>query len=123
MTLLSTLRTELVAPLGELGINTYTHLPGRMALPGAAVMAGSPYIEQGDTFGSKTVRFSVVLAIPTGTNQAETEALDDLIEAAQAALEADGWLVESVAQPFSMSFNNTEGLVTQITVTTPVTFI
>lgn len=122
MGVLTDLRTDIATALAPTGLNTYTHIPGRMALPGAFVMAGSPYIEQGDTFGSRTVRFGVVLATQTGSNQAETTALDDLIEQAQAALTDDDWLVEEVSQPYAQAFNNTEALVTEITVTTTVTF-
>jgi len=122
MTVLSALRDELVAALSGLDIYTYTHIPGRMALPGAFVMAGSPYISQGQTFGARTVRFEVVIATQTGDNSAETSALDELLEAAQTALETEGWLVEQVSQPYAMDFNNSEALVTSITVTSDVTF-
>lgn len=119
---LATLRTELATTLTPLGLNTYTHIPGRMTLPGAFVMAGAPYIEQAQTFGARTVRFGVLLATQTGANDAETDVLDGYIEAAQKALEHDGWLVEEVSQPAEMSFNNTNGLVVEITVTATVTF-
>lgn len=122
MAVLNTLRQEITQSLTGLGLNLYTHIPGRMSLPGAFVMAGSPYVEQGQTFGERTVRFEVVLATQTGENSAETSALDALIEAAQAALESDGWLVEQISQPYSMDFSNGQALVTQITVTSEVTF-
>jgi hypothetical protein len=122
MSTLSDLRQELVDALAPLDLNLYTHIPGRMALPGAFVMAGAPFIEQGQTFGEKLVRFAVVVAVPVGSNASETSGLDDLIESAQAALESEEWMVESIAQPFSQSFNNAEGLVTEITVTSAVTF-
>ncbi|RZU66752.1 hypothetical protein EV379_3118 [Microterricola gilva] len=116
------LREDLVDSLAGLDLNTYTHIPGRMALPGAFVMAGSPYIEQGQTFGERTVRFEVVLCTQQGDNASETPALDELIEGAQARLEAAGWQVEQISQPYTQSFNNAQGLVTAITVTTDVTF-
>jgi len=122
MTQLTDLRKELADSLSGLPLNTYTHIPGRLALPAAFVMAGSPYIEQGQTFGEKLVRFQVVLATQTGDNQSETSALDELIEAAQAALEVDEWVVELVSAPYAQSSNNAEFLATEITVTTLVTF-
>lgn len=118
MSTLTDLRTELTESLTPLSVTTYTHVPGRMSLPGAFVMAGSPYIEQGDTFGARRIRFAVILAVQTGTNQSETTALDELIESAITALETDDWLVEEVSQPYSMAFNNAEGLVVELTVTT-----
>lgn len=122
MSTLGTLRQELVDSLAGLDLNLYTHIPGRMALPGAFVMAGSPYIEQGQTFGERTVRYEVIVCTQQGDNASETSELDELIEAAQAALEADGWLIELVSQPYGMAFNNAQGLVTSITVTSSVTF-
>lgn len=122
MSQLGDLRQELVDALAGLDLNLYTHVPGRMALPGVFVMAGSPYIESGETLGERTVRFEVVVCTQTGDNDSETSALDELIESAQAALEAEDWLVEQISQPYAMAFNNAQGLVTAITVTTPVTF-
>lgn len=122
MNTLTTTRNEVADVLAPLGVTTYAHVPGRMNLPAAFIMAGSPYIEQGETFGSRLVRFIVVLAEHTASNLEETEALDDRIEHAQKLLEADGWLIEQVAQPTVMQFNNTDGLVAEITISTPITF-
>jgi hypothetical protein len=122
VTTLTDLRQELVDALSPLDLNTYTHIPGRLALPAAFVMAGSPYIEQGQTFGERLVRFQVVLATQTADNQSETSALDELIEGAQAALVAEEWVVELVSQPYAQTANNAEFLATEITVTTLVTF-
>lgn len=124
---LTELREELVEAMSGLDLNLYTHIPGRLVLPGAWVMAGAPYIEQGQTFEEKVISYWVVVCVPTGTNQTETSGLDDLIEAIQDALETyeterdSGWIVESVAQPEAMSLNNTEFLAASIAVTTSVT--
>ena len=121
MTLLQ-MRQELADAMATLQLTTYTHIPGRLDLPGAFVAAGNPYIEQGQTFGERLVRFQVVVATQTGDNASETTALDELIEGAQAALEAAGWLVEQVDQPFVQDFNNAQALVTVITVSAYETF-
>ncbi|PDQ34129.1 MAG: hypothetical protein B5766_12925 [Candidatus Lumbricidophila eiseniae] len=122
MSVLSRLRQELVTTLAGLDLNLYTHVPGRLALPGGFVMAGSPYIEQELTFATRTVRFDVIICTPQADNATETGALDTLIGAALALLETEGWLVEQVSQPYQMAFNNSQGLVAAITVTTPTTF-
>lgn len=124
MSLLLTLRQDLVAALAGLDLNTYTHVPGAVALPGAFISAAGPlYIEQGDTYESRLVRFDVNVVTQTGDNQSETEELDALIEGALTALEANDWMVESVSVPTIYSFSDGAlGLVTQITVTTLVTF-
>jgi hypothetical protein len=77
MSTLLELRQELVSALtgSDLNLNLYTHIPGQLALPGAFVMAGSPYIEQGQTFGERIVRFEVVLCTAQGDNASETSAL------------------------------------------------
>lgn len=122
MSVLLDLRTEIADTLGGLDLTTYTHVPGRVHLPAAFVMAGSPYIEQGQTFGERLVRFVVALVAQTGDNLSETVALDEQIEAAMAVLHAAGWTVESVAQPTAQAFDNTECLVTNLTVATFVAF-
>lgn len=123
MSTLLQLRTDLADVVAQIGdLTVYTHVPGRMSLPAAFIMAGSPYIEQAETFGARLVRFGVVLAVQGGSNLSETTDLDTRIEQAQAALEADGWLIEQVSQPYAMQFNNADGLVSEITVTTHVTF-
>lgn len=119
MSTLKTLREELIAAVTA-DITKYTHVPGRLALPGIFVMSGSPYIEQGQTLGERLIRFDAVVAAQTATNQAETEAVDTLIESIVADLEADEWLVEQVSQPYSMAFNNADALVVAITVSTTI---
>lgn len=116
MSALLDLRKALADSLAGLGLNTYTHIPGRMTLPGAFVTAGSPYISEGQTFEESLIRFEVNLCVFAAENEAETSALDELIEGAVSALKADGWLVEEVSQPFIQDFNNTQALVIQITV-------
>ncbi|QRY40850.1 hypothetical protein JVX92_00715 [Microbacterium hominis] len=115
-------RESICDALAPLDLNTYTHIPGRMDLPGAFVAAGSPYIEQGQTFGERLVRFQIALAVQTGDNLSETEALDRLIENAQAALDEAGWVVEEVQQPYMQDFNNAPALITIITVSAFETF-
>lgn len=118
---LKSLREELVGALkGIKGLTGYTHVPGRMALPGAFIMAGSPYLEGSDRFDERIVRFVVVLAAQTADNNAETEATDTLVEAAVVRLEADEWLVESVGQPYATQFNNANALVVEIAVSTTI---
>lgn len=123
---LSALRDELVASLASVDspvlANVYNHLPGRLAYPAVYIISGSPYITQGQTLGERTVRFEVIVCVMSVDNDSSTSALDGLIEAVQAALEADGWLVEMVSQWYAAEANNAQGLVTSITVAAPVTF-
>lgn len=122
MSRLLELRQEIAGAIAPLNLTVYPHIPGRMDLPGAFVAAGNPYIEQGQTFAERLVRFEVVIASQTGDNLSETEALDDLIESAQALLDAAGWTVEEVSQPYIQDFNNASALVTTFTVSAFETF-
>lgn len=122
MGVLKDLRAELVAALAGIdGLTGYTHIPGRMALPGVFVMAGTPYLEASDTFGERIVRFGVVVAAQTADNNAETESTDTLLEEIVGRLEdEDEWLVESVGQPYATQFNNANALVIEIGVSTTI---
>lgn len=111
---LRALRVELADTIT--GINTYTHLPGRAVLPCVWILAGSPYLQQADTFGSQTVRHQVVIAAQTGPNDAETDELDRLIESVLHDLAEADYLVERVDQPISQNLNGQEILAVPITV-------
>lgn len=122
MSRLLELREEIATAISPLNLNVYTHIPARMDLPGAFIAAGNPYIEQGQVFGERLVRFQVVIASQTGDNLSETTALDELIESAQALLDDAGWTVEEVSQPYIEDFNNAPALVTAFTVSSFETF-
>ncbi len=121
MSSLSDLRIELADTLSSLGVNTYTHLPGKATPPSCIVMAGSPYVETGQTFGEHLVRLEAWVSTQKGDNESEAMSVDALTEQAITALMRDGWVIESVSQPFSFEINNGQFLTTAITVTTPVT--
>ncbi|MFF0911995.1 minor tail protein [Exiguobacterium phage phiExGM16] len=121
MSVLSNLRGELADELAG-DITVYEHVPARAALPAAFVMAGSPYIEQGATFGERLVRFSVVLLSSPGPNSIETVELDERIETVQRRLLAADWLVESVSQPQLQDLNGAEVLAVELAVSTLATF-
>ena len=117
---LKALRAELVGTIT--GITTYDHVPARAALPCAFIMASSPYISAGQTFGTRQVRFGVVLLTSPSLNSVETELLDAQIESVQHELEAEGWTVEQVEQPRIEDLGDVEVLATTITVATAATF-
>ena len=92
-------RTEVATLLGGAGFTAFDHVPSRPIPPFAMVVPGSPYLEGGDTFGGKTLRFDVWVIAGQGDTSALSDALDDQIVTAIAALEADDLHVESVSQP------------------------
>lgn len=120
MSVLGDLRRELVDTVE--GLTTYDHVPAAVQLPAVFVMAGSPYIEAGQTFGSRHVRLQLVLLTHPASNSAETDWLDEQIEAVQKRLTDEGWTVESVAQPQLQDLSGSDVLATSINVGTDVTF-
>lgn len=122
MSTLGLLRDEITVTLSVMDLNVYTHLSGRAALPSAMVLAGSPYVESGQTFNSHLVRFEVWLSAEKGDNDSETDMADELLETAMGLLQGDGWTVEQISQPFEFATNNGHAFTTSITVTSDVTF-
>ena len=101
MSVLGDLRRELAddAAGSPVELTTYDHVPARVQLPAAFVIPGQPYVEAGQTFGSSTVRFGLVLLTHPSPNSDETDQLDERIESVQRRLTDAGWLVERVEQP------------------------
>ena len=118
MSVLGELRRELADDVAGMpaDLTTYDHVPARAQLPAAFVMAGAPYVEQGDTFGSSIVRFSVVLLTQPSLNADETDQLDERIETVQRRLLNAGWLVERVERPEIQDLNGAEVLATALSV-------
>ncbi len=121
MSVLGDIRQELATVLSSLDLNTYPYLPPKAALPSAVILAGSPYVESGQTMGSRTVRLEVWISVQKGSNQSETDQGDLLVEAAVDLLEEDGWLVEYVGQPTDWDVNNGSALTIPLIVTSDVT--
>jgi hypothetical protein len=114
-------RAELLSALAPAGVTVYDHEPERFTPPTAIVVHGSPFIEAGDSFGAKLVRFEVWVVSALGANARMTTELDTLIDATSDALAADGWALERVAQPFSYSVNGALYLASTLYVSTTVT--
>ena len=116
MNTLKGLREDLQAALTGTGLQVLSHLPERITPPLSIVAAGSPYVEGGESFGSYTVRLTVVLVAPQGTNETVTHTLDALVAQALVALDASGWGLERVDTPMMLSHGGTHFLSTQIDV-------
>ncbi len=118
MSVLGDLRRELADTVAgdPVALTTYDHVPGRVQLPAAFVMAGAPYVEQGLTFGSSRVRFAVVLLSQKGLNSDETDQLDERIESVQGRLLDAGYVIERVEQPQIQDLSGSEVLATELSV-------
>lgn len=118
MSALGDLRRELadVAAGDPVELTTYAHVPARVQLPAAFVVAGQPYLEAGQTFGTSTVRFALVLLTHPSMSADETEQLDELIESCSRRLQAAGYAVERVERPEIQELNGAEVLATALSV-------
>lgn len=101
-------------------IRAFTYPPERIQPPCAVVMPGSPYIEDGDTFGSFTARYTIDLIMGTAANSITTNGLDAQIENALVGLTNAGYSIETISQPYSMDANNATYLAATITVKTNI---
>lgn len=116
MNTLAVLRGDLQQVLEGTGTTVLDHLPERLAPPVAVIAAGSPYIEPGETFGSWTVRHTVVLVCSPATNVTATRQLDSIVSSALVALDAADWGIERVDQPTMLAHGNAHFLSTTIDV-------
>lgn len=118
MSVLGDLRRELADDVAgsPVELTTYDHVPARVQLPAAFVMAGAPYVEADQTFGSSIVRFGVVLLTQPSMNADETDQLDERIESVQGRLLSAGWLVERIERPEIQDLNGAEVLATALSV-------
>lgn len=117
---LSAEREALKATLSAADIQAFAAVPARLTPPAAVIVPGSPYIEQGDTFGAAALRFNVWLAAPGGDIGEDT--LDGLIDTAIATLAADDWVIEGVSQPFDWSHQGGNHLTSIISIRGEIPF-
>lgn len=97
-------------------IPAFPYAPGRLIVPSAVVMPGSPYLESGLTFGTLTAHFQVELIMGTASNQVITSGLDDQVENAIVALINEGYLIEQVSPPYALEANGQQYLAATITI-------
>lgn len=116
MNTLEQLRTDLTAALTGAGVTVVDHLPERLVPPLAIVAAGSPYLENGQTFGSYTARFTVILVCAQGTNATVTKALDADVTRCVVALDDSDFGLERVDQPTMLQHGNGNYLSTSLDV-------
>lgn len=113
------LRDEIAGALTAAGIRAFPEAPASFSAPGAIVEQGSPYITNGETFGSVNVRFDVFLMVnssPKWVKEVEamiTPALDALIRA--------GWAIEGTSlEQFVLTETNSVLMGARITVAAEV---
>lgn len=90
-------RADVAADLAELGITTYDFIPESMVAPAAVITPGSPYVVPGQVLAEVEVTLNVRVYSGAGTNEAVTQALDELIVNVLNALRSYG--TPSVGQP------------------------
>lgn len=113
---LKSVRQEIGIQLSAVGVTTYEWIPPRVVTPAAIVEAGSPYMEQGDTFSDFLVRMNVVLLAANATNEVATAEVDELICSAIDAL--DTFDIEQVNQPEAFEINGAQYLGARLSIVT-----
>lgn len=98
------------------GLTTHDYNPARLNVPSAVVMPGTPYVTDGDVFGSINANYSIELIMGTAANSVTASGLDDQIENALVGLINAGYSVENVSQPYAVDINNGTYLAATITV-------
>lgn len=105
-------RDELALLLSAAGVSVFTYLPERVTPPVAVIEPGQPYMVQGDTFDSFTVRLNVILLAAPASNERATEELDqaicDVIDA------VDTFYADTIDQPSAFSSGGAEYLGTRL---------
>ena len=98
-------------------IPAFPFFPGRLIVPSAVVMPGSPYVESGLTFGSLQIRYQVELVMGTANNEVTASGLDAQIQNAIVGFINAGYSVEGASAPYALEANGQQYLASTITVT------
>lgn len=98
------LAEALTAAHGD-NFTVYEYNPELLNIPCAIILYGSPLLQDGDTFNSVNIRFTVTLVPGVGTNDVATDELSGLIEDSVIALYNGDFATEQVAQPYMLAAN------------------
>lgn len=119
MNALSAAREELAALLKEAtGKQSWPYNPDVLNAPCWVVQPGSPYIEDGDTFGHFEVRYEICYLATSGLNAAVHEDIDQTVIDALIAVVNDGYTVESGGEPEPLTVNNIAYTGARLTIST-----
>lgn len=116
-------RDALTQTVGQVtGFKSYAHVPERFTAPAAFCVPGSPYVEEGASFGEHKVNFEVWLVVATGTIEFQSAALDEVISESIIELIRQGWSVQGVDEPILYQVQNTQHLAVILRVQTGIRF-
>jgi len=105
---------DVVATATSLPVSTFA--PGRLIVPSAVVMPGSPYLDAGVTFGTLTAHFQVEVIMGTAANEVTASGLDTQLENALVGLINAGYSIEQTSSPYALEANGQQYLAATITV-------
>ncbi len=114
---LTTQRAALKAALtpieeGPIGAKVYDYVPETIVAPAIIIQPGDPYLDDaGQPIDAYKVNRIVTLIARVGTNERQTDDLDDLIEAVVLILD-----VSKVSAPYEFTYNNAHYLAVNTTV-------
>ena len=97
---LKTARNSLRDAVTARGVKAWSTKPERFTPPGAFVMPSEPYMTLQDaSFGCARMHYDIVLVAARGINDKRADELDDMIQAAIAAVDDLDWNLKPVPQP------------------------
>lgn len=105
-------RDELALLLSAAGASVFTYLPESVAPPVAVIEPGQPYMTQGDTFTSFTVRLNVILLATPASNEMATAELDQAI--CEVVDAVDTFYVADIDQPSTFTSGGIDYLGTRL---------
>lgn len=111
------IKQRITDALIDIGVQTFEYLPARITPPMAFLVAGSPWIEDGATFGGFTVRYQVTLVVGQASNEVATANLDALTARAIVALDNAGLPLERADEPNMLAVNNANYMAVNLSLT------
>ncbi len=114
MNTLAAARSEIKTVLDTAGYTVKTYIPERVAPPLIILEPGDPYMTEGNTFTSFTVRFNLLLLAGPWTNAKASDDLDQMVMDVVDAL--DMYFIDKVEQPQMFEANNVSYLGTRINI-------
>lgn len=116
MNALSQTRQDVADTLKAQGLPAYSYLPERVSPPLVGVMAGTPFVEDGNTFTNNLIRLIVRVIVPPSDVTKADEDLEDAIAKVIIALRPDQWSI-SVGEFGTLTVGNANYPACDITIT------
>ena len=112
-------KEEVIGWLNSAGIDAELS-PNTIAGNMVVLEAGSPYVEQGETFTESTIRFDLVCIGPSIDREDCEERLDQLISNVIGVVQANNCPIEVVSQPGDLPYGQAIYFAATVTMTASI---